>query len=77
MPGRFIAKRLFGWSDKKYDEEYWRRLERNWRQWKGRRPKKKRTMETIKEEEDKLGVREWTEEDDKEMGNMVDLYYRL
>ena len=77
LPGRFIAKRLFGWSDKKYDEEYWRRLERNWRQWKGRRPKKKRTMETIKEEEDKLGVREWTEEDDKEMGNMVDPYYEL
>jgi len=22
LPGRFIAKRLFGWSDKKYDEEY-------------------------------------------------------
>ena len=34
-------------------------------------------METIKEEEDKLGVREQTEEDDKEMGNMVDPYYEL
>ena len=37
-------------------------------------------METIKEEEvkqDKLKVREWTEEDDDEMGNMVDLYYEL
>jgi len=34
-------------------------------------------METIKEEEDKSEVREWTEEDDKEMGNMVDLYYKL
>jgi len=31
LPGRFIAKKLFGWSDKKYDEEYWGRLERNWR----------------------------------------------
>jgi len=31
LPGRFTAKRLFGWSNKKYDEEYWRRLERNWR----------------------------------------------
>jgi len=31
LPGRFTAKRLFGWSDKKYDEEYWGRLERNWR----------------------------------------------
>jgi len=31
----------------------------------------------IKEEEDKSEVREWTEEDDEEMGNMVDLYYEL
>ena len=34
-------------------------------------------METIKEEEDESGVREWTEEDDEEMGNMVDPYYEL
>jgi len=34
-------------------------------------------METIKEEEDESGVREWTEEDDEEMGNIVDLYYEL
>ena len=31
LPGRFIARKLFGWSDKRYDEEYWARLERNWR----------------------------------------------
>jgi len=31
LPGRFTAKRLFGWSDKRYDEEYWGRLERNWK----------------------------------------------
>jgi len=34
-------------------------------------------MEIIKEEEDESGVREWTEEDNEEMGNMVDLYYEL
>jgi len=37
-------------------------------------------METIREEkaieQDKSGVREWTEDDNK-MGNMVDLYYKL
>jgi len=22
LPERFMAKRLFGWSDKRYDEEY-------------------------------------------------------
>ena len=27
--GRFTAKKLFGWMDKRYNEEYQRRLERN------------------------------------------------
>ena len=35
LPGRFTARKLFGWSDKRYDKEYWGRLERNWRRWKG------------------------------------------
>jgi len=39
-------------------------------------------MKTILEkeeeaEEEKLGVREWMEEDEDEMGNMVDPYYKL
>ena len=37
-------------------------------------------METIIEEEiekEKSGVREWIREDDDEMDNMVDLYYKL
>jgi len=28
-------------------------------------------------EEEESGVREWTEEDEDEMGNMVDSYYEL
>ena len=38
------------------------------------------TIKTIPEEEveeEKSGVREWTEEDEDEMGNMVDSYYEL
>jgi len=31
LPGRFTARKLFGWSNKKYNEEYWVRLERNWK----------------------------------------------
>jgi len=31
LPGQFTAKKLFGWSDKQYDKEYWGRLERNWK----------------------------------------------
>ena len=49
--------------DKKYDKEYWARLERNWRQWKGERGKGQRMMETIKEEKEGVeqensGIRE-------------------
>jgi len=38
-------------------------------------------METIAEKEEtekeKSGVREWTEDDDNKMGNIVDPYYEL
>jgi len=39
-------------------------------------------MEMIKEEEEEIeqensGIREWTEEDDDEVENMVDPYYEL
>jgi len=83
LTGRFTAKKLYGWSDKQYDQEYWSRLERNWKRWKGKRPAKKETMKMILEEEEEeieekgSGIREWTEEDDDEMGNMVDPYYEL
>ena len=30
LPGRFTAKLLYGWDDKKFDEEYLKKLERNW-----------------------------------------------
>ena len=29
LPERFTVRKLFGWTDKRYDEEYWARLERN------------------------------------------------
>jgi len=80
LPGRFTARTLYGWSDKRYDQEYWGRLERNWRRWKGKRPTKRETMKTIPEEEveeKKSGVREWTEEDEDKMGDIVDPYYEL
>ena len=35
LPGRFTARKLYKQIDKRYDEEYWARLERNWRHWKG------------------------------------------
>ena len=77
-----MARKLFGWSDKRYDEEYWARLERNWRQWKEKRAIEQRIIETIKEEEEEIEqensrLREWTKEEDDEIGNICDLYYEL
>jgi len=34
LPGRYIAKLLYGWDDKNFDEEY---LEKNWNRWKNER----------------------------------------
>jgi len=31
LPGRFTAKKLYRWSDKQYDQEYWERMEKNWK----------------------------------------------
>jgi len=62
LPGKFTAKTLYRWSDKQYDQEYWGRLERNWRRWKGKKPVRRGTIKTIPEEEEieeeKSGVRE-------------------
>jgi len=30
LPGKYIAKLLYGWNDKKFDEEYLKKLEKNW-----------------------------------------------
>ena len=86
LPERFTAKKLFGWTNKRYNQEYWGRLERNQNrqkesQWKKNQPGKRRTtLETIEKEEEikqgKLGIREWTDEDN-EMDNIVDPYYEL
>ena len=82
MPGKFTVRKLFGWLDKRYDKEYWAKLERNWRRWKGERKRGQRTMEIIKKEEEEIeqgnsGIKEWTEKDNNNIGNMDDLYYEL
>jgi len=30
---KYTAKLLFGWNDKKFEEEYLKKLERNWDRW--------------------------------------------
>ena len=45
-----MARKLFRWSDKRYDQEYWRRLERNWKKSKEER----KTLEKDKDEMDNM-----------------------
>ena len=49
--GRYTAKTLYGWDDKRFDQEYWGQLERNWRFWK--KTQRRRILETIQEEKEK------------------------
>ena len=30
LPEKYMAKLLYGWDDKKFNEEYLKKLERNW-----------------------------------------------
>jgi len=32
LPGRYTVKLLYGWGNKRYDQEYWKKMEENWRQ---------------------------------------------
>ena len=41
LPGKFMAKILYGQNDRKFEEEYLKKLERNWRRWKIVSPEKK------------------------------------
>jgi len=34
LPGKFMAKMLYGWDNRKFEEEYLKKLERNWKRWK-------------------------------------------
>ena len=34
LPGKYTAKLLYGWNDKEFEEEYLKRLEKNWKKWK-------------------------------------------
>ena len=47
LPGRYTAKLLYGWDDKKFDEEYLKKLQRNWNKWKNDRGERERIHEEI------------------------------
>jgi len=71
LPGRYMAKLLYGWGNKKYDREYWKRMEENWKWWKknlfsryNRNPFLKWMEEREEYKEGK--IEEWDEEVDEE-----------
>jgi len=36
LPGKYIVKILYGWDDRKFENKYLKKLERNWQKWKGK-----------------------------------------
>ena len=34
LPGKYTAKILYGWDNRRFENEYLRKLERNWQNWK-------------------------------------------
>ena len=50
LPGKYTAKLLYGWDDKKFNEEYWKKLEKNWNRWKNdRKEGEKEYMKKLEE----------------------------
>ena len=50
LPERYTAKLLYGWDDKKFDEEYLKKLQKNWNRWKNDRGEGEREyMKKLKE----------------------------
>ena len=58
--GRYTAKLLYRWDDKKFDKEYLKKLEKNWNRWKNDR--KEEEKEYRKKLEESL---EWNERDEQ------------
>jgi len=70
--GRYTAKLLYKWGNKKYDREYWKRMEKNWKWWKKNlfsRYSRNPFLKRIEEERDEYKggkVEEWNKEEDEE-----------
>jgi len=64
LPGKYTAKLLYGWDDRKFEEKYLNKLEKNWKKWKGDRQideseHLKRIEEKMEEENEKIRKRDW------------------
>ena len=64
LPGKFMAKVLYGWDDQRFEEEYLNKLEKNWKKWKENRQideskHLRRVEEKIEKENEKIRRRDW------------------
>ena len=64
LPGKYTAKLLYGQDDKKFEEEYLKKLEWNWKRWKeDRQINKNKYLKRIEErkekEKEKMKERDW------------------
>ena len=78
LPGKYIAKLLYGWNNQKFEEEYLNKLERNWKKWKEDRQideseHLRMVEEKMEEENEKIRKKDWRvslEEKPLERGNI-------
>ena len=63
LPGKYMAKLLYGWDDQRFEKEYLNKLEKNWKKWKEDRQidksKHLKRVEEKMEEENKIRGRDW------------------
>ena len=64
LPGKYMAKLLYGWNNRKFEKEYLNKLEKNWKKQKRDRQinesKYLRGMEEkMEEENEKIERRDW------------------
>ena len=64
LPGKYTAKLLYGWDDKKFGDEYLKKLEKNWKKWKedkqiNKSKHLKMIEEKMEEENEKIRKRDW------------------
>ena len=64
LPGKYTVKLLYGWDDRRFEEEYLNNLEKNWKKWKGDRQINedeywRRKEEQMEEEYEKMRGRDW------------------
>ena len=64
LPEKYMAKLLYRWDDRRFEEEYLNKLEKNWKKWKGDRKideseHLKKVEEKMEEENEKIRRRDW------------------